>query len=86
MADAFETADRAIDQAAKGIAAELKKLLDLDIEPVSMTYRLEGLLLALLEDHDGLALFDKFYVQPGPATIKLSNALADWRDARFQDR
>ena len=78
----FVRADRAIAKTAKTITDCVTKLLDSHGgSMVSGQYLLEGLLDTLLSEHDGVAAFDKWMLHLGPTTIKLSNALADWRDS-----
>jgi hypothetical protein len=84
----FDSANREIDKTAAAIAGSVKKLLDKiahNMPEVARDYAVERLLLRLLHEHDMLAILDGI-AQPGSATLKLSNALADYRDSRFRDR
>ena len=81
----FAKANRAVDRTAARIAAEIHKLLDKPFEVVSRDYRLEQLLLAVANDLSAIIDDDPMF-HAGPATLKLSNALLDYRDSRFEHR
>ena len=81
----FARANRAITKTAARIAAEIHKLLDKPFEVVSRDYRLEQLLLAVANDLAAI-IDDNPMFYAGPATLKLSNALLDYRDSRFEHR
>jgi hypothetical protein len=83
----FARADQAVDKAAAAaaIVAGINKLLNRRVDRVSHDYMLERLLLTLLRDHDLLAIIDRIKL-PGPKTLALSNALADYRDSQFEER
>jgi hypothetical protein len=84
----FDRADREIDRAASIIAGSVNELLDkvgADMPAVALDYAVERLLLALVREHDILSALEGM-AQPGDATLRLSNALADYRDSRWQDR
>jgi hypothetical protein len=80
-----DRADRAIDEAAADIAGALNKLMDkiYAMPDVAPDYAIERLLLHLAGD---LASLVNKVAQPGSATLRLSNALADYRDSRLKDR
>ena len=81
----FDRANRAIDKTAAAIIAHINKLLDRPTDVVARDYLIEGLLHALVSDHDLAAIIDRMSM-PGSATLKLSNALLDYRDSRWVDR
>ena len=83
----FERADRAIDKTAQAIADEIDKLLTRGErwDAVARAYLLERLFLRLTGEHDLAGILDSLSM-PGDATLKLSNALADYRNSRFVDR
>ena len=78
----FARVKREIDKAARVIAREVNDLLAKPHMHVAQDYIVEGLLERLLCDHDLLAILDRGEgLSPtGPASLKFSNALADWRD------
>ncbi len=55
-------------------------------DDVASDYILEQLLLKLCDELTKLIDRPNFASMPGPATLNLSNALADYRDSRFADR
>jgi hypothetical protein len=81
----FAKADRAVERTAATIASAIEKLLDAPYETVARDYLFERLLRRLTGDHVLAREIDRVS-HPGPATLQLANALADYHDARFQDR
>jgi hypothetical protein len=84
----FARADRAIEKAAAAIAREIDKLLAGHCwsrrgHLIRYDYLINGLLLELLNSDDIEGLMQTLVndaIPTGPATIRLSNALLDYRD------
>ena len=79
----FAKASRAVDKTTATIAANINELLNKPYEAVARDWLVQCLLIRLADHH--AALVDQM-TKPGPDTLKLSNALLDYRDARFEDR
>ena len=84
---AFLRADREIEKTAAAVMRLVDRMLSRIEDPVAYDYVIEGFLLSLLRDHDALALLDRM-TQPHPtkSVVKLSNALADYRDTHWKHR
>jgi hypothetical protein len=78
----FQKADAAVDQAVAAFMSEIEPMLG-KWEAVAPQYILEHVLLALCTEVSRLVDESKI---DGPDTLKLSNALADYRDSRWEDR
>ena len=76
----FDKADRAITRAAVAIERAITTLLDttLPLESVACDYVVERLMDELM-DRNPKAL-DYLNKRTGAATMRVANALADWRD------
>ncbi len=83
----FEKADAAVDRTTRKIAAEIEKLFKRDFGEVA-DYNVQDALLLKLVDVLLNLVVDKRYIPgiPGPATLRLSNALHDYRDSSSLDR
>ena len=83
----FEKADAAVDRAVRNIAGEIEKLFNRDFGEVA-DYDVQDALLLKLVDMLINRVVDKRYIpgSPGPATLRLSNALHDYRDSQAVDR
>jgi hypothetical protein len=84
----FAQVDREIARAANEIMARVERMFDRisSIAPgVHHDYVAREFLTTLIRDHDLEKLLHRVS-QPGDATIKLSNALLDYRDSRWEDR
>jgi hypothetical protein len=85
----FEETDRQFQEADAAVArvvATFMSAIDRTMvhwEKVSGQYILEGVLLQLCEE---LTKRIDFFSPVGDATLKLSNAMADYRDSRFEER
>jgi hypothetical protein len=81
--DDFEKANVAVDRTARKISAEIEELFNRDFgEQVALDYVQEALLRELTDVLLNLVV-DKRYTPgiPRPATLRLSNALHDYRDS-----
>jgi hypothetical protein len=83
MADQFEKADQAIDKAARSIAQRIRSdvgrlLKTTSNYDVATDYVVERLVSVLLKQNP--EVLDWLDRQPGDGSVKLSNALHDWRD------
>ena len=80
-----ELADEQIDKAAADIARTLDRLLSrtVRLDDVAQDYVVEMMLFELVKL---VVRFADKRVDPGSATIRLSNALLDYRDALFRER
>jgi hypothetical protein len=82
----FRRASRAVDRTVSDVAAEIDELynkvdrLEAVAPDTVREWFLSGLVGVLLE-----RVVDKIS-QPGDATLKLSNALADYRDSQWEER
>jgi|GEM_PF-4761607 len=83
----FARADREIESTAAAVTRAIERLLNrtAKLESVAPDYVIERLFLTLLREHDFVQLFDRM-APLGPATMQLSNALHDYRDAQSKDR
>jgi hypothetical protein len=80
----FSRADRHVKRTAARITSDIKKLLDrwaTEWPEVGQEYVVSSLLMELLLANDGILPMLDGLPYMGPATLKLSNALADYRDA-----
>ena len=83
----FRAADAAIDRTVAGFVHGIDELLIFYREgPVAPSYIVEGVLLKLCDELTKLVDKEKFAETLGPATMKLSNALADYRDSQWHER
>jgi hypothetical protein len=77
--DQVAAADRAIEQAADKIAAEVAALTEKTaIYDVASDYVIEGLVVVLLRKHP--EILDWLHRQRGEASMRVSVALQDWLD------
>jgi hypothetical protein len=81
----FEQAWREVDKASEGIMRVIERLLDRTGRLMARDVVVERLFLTLLHEHDFVRLLDRM-AQPGPSTIRLSNALHDYRGSQWVDR
>ena len=79
------TADSAVARVVDAFMTRIE-LMFRKLEPVYATYILERLLLILCHRMTKLLDDPRFAEHMGPATMKLSNAMADYRDSRCVDR
>jgi hypothetical protein len=81
----FQQADAAVD---KAIAAFIGKIESMSgkWEAVAPAYVVERVLFVLCEEMTKRIDDPDLTNMMGPAMVKLSNALADFRDSRFEDR
>ena len=86
----FKEADAAVDKAVATFIGKIE-LMPGKWDAVARAYIVERVLLALC--HEMTKLIDTQSIDDpdlvnsmGPAILKLSNALADYRDSRFEDR
>ena len=80
-----DRADTAVSRVVDAFMARIGSMFG-KLEPVYATYILERMLLILC--HRMIRLLDnpRFAEHMAPATMKLSNAMADYRDSRCVDR
>jgi hypothetical protein len=81
----FGKADAAVERAVDAFMARIESMFG-KWEPVASTYIVERMLLILCHRMTKLLDDPCFAEHMGPATLKLSNAMADYRDSRFVDR
>jgi hypothetical protein len=83
----FEQMRREVDKTSDTIMRAIERLLARTsrLDWVARDVVVERLFLTLLHKHDFVRLLDRM-VQPGPSTIRLSNALHDYRDSQWVDR
>ena len=83
----FEQARHEVDKASDTIMRAIERLLarTTRLDGVARDFVVERPLLALLHEHDFVSLLDRMG-QPGPSTIRLGNALHDYRDSQCVDR
>ena len=79
----FQEADAAAD---KAIAAFIGKIESMSGKWVAPAYIFERVLLGLCDEMTKLIDDPDLANSMGPALVKLSNALADFRDSRWEDR
>jgi len=81
----FQEADAVVDEA---VAAFISKIDSMSgkWDAVAPAYTLERLLLGLCDEMTKLIDDPDLANSMGPALVKLSNALADFRDSRWEDR
>ena len=81
----FQQADAAVD---KAIAAFISKIESMSgkWEAVAPAYIVERVLLGLCDEMTKLIDDPDLADIMGPAMVNLSNALADFRDSRFEER
>jgi hypothetical protein len=81
----FQQADAAVD---KAVAAFMSKIEPMSgkWDAVAPAYVIERVLLVLCEEMTKLIDDPDLANIMGPAMLKLSNALADFRDSRWEDR
>ena len=78
----FQEADAALEGAVTTFMSEIEPMLG-KWEAVAPAYIVERLMLALCTEMS--KLIDESKIE-GPETLKLSNALADYRDTRWEER
>ena len=78
----FDEADAAVTQAVTAFVSEFESMREMDT--VAPTYIVESALLELATELS--ALTDDIKDVAGPATLKLLDAFADYRDLRPEDR
>ena len=81
----FEEANEAIDKAIVAFIGKIKSTA-VQWEAVAPAYVVERALLLLCEEMARLIDDPDLADIMGPAMVKLSNALADVRDSKFEDR
>jgi hypothetical protein len=86
MNEQFERANRAVTRAAAAIERTIATLLSRTnpLDAVAPTYVVERLIAELMERNPKALDFLNtvgFGGKPGKATLRLANALMDWRDA-----
>jgi hypothetical protein len=81
----FQQADAAIERAVAAFMIKVNLMLA-ESQAVAPTYIVENVLLTLCEELTKLIDDPVLAEHMGPATLKLSNALADYRDSRSVDR
>ena len=81
----FHEADAAIDKAIVAFIGKIKSTA-LQWEAVAPAYVVERALLLVCNEMTKLIDDPGLAERMGPAMAKLSNALADFRDSRFDDR
>jgi hypothetical protein len=84
-ANQLDQADAAIEKEAAAFMIQIESMLG-EWEPVASTYIVEGVLLKLCDRMTKLLDDPSFAEHMGPATMKLSDAMADYRDSRYVDR
>jgi hypothetical protein len=81
----FQAADAAIESAVTACLSKIEQMFG-QWDAVAGTYIVERALLALCDGMIKLTDDPILVDLVGPATLKLSNALADYRDSRAIDR
>jgi hypothetical protein len=81
----FEEANEAIDKAIVAFIGKIKSTA-VQWEAVAPAYVVERALLLLCDEMTKLIDDPELADLMGPAMVQLSNALADFRDSRFEDR
>jgi hypothetical protein len=81
----FEQADAAVARLVYAFMTQVESMFG-KWEPVASTYIVERMLLILCHRMTRLLDDPRFAQHMGPATMKLSNAMADYRDSRCVDR
>jgi hypothetical protein len=81
----FQAADAAVDKAVATFMSKIESMSG-KWDAVAPAYVIERVLLVLCEELTKLIDDPDLANIMGPATVKLSNALADFRDSRFEDR
>jgi hypothetical protein len=80
----FEDADAAVTRAVTSFVSEIESIFGKWEDAVSPSYIVESALVELSAEVSKLT--DAFKDVVGPATSKLLDALADYRDSEFEDR
>jgi hypothetical protein len=80
----FQEAEAAVEQAIAAFRSKIKSVMPGKWEAVAPAYLRARLLVGLCKEM--AKLIDDPDLGIGPAELKLSNALADYRDARAGDR
>jgi len=81
----FQEADAAADKAIAAFIGKIKSMSG-NWDAVAPAYVLERVLLGLCDEMAKLIDDRELADSMGPAMVKLSNALADFRDSRWEDR
>ena len=85
----FRAAEAAVEQAVRGFRRRLENIFDQSAGEwpgIAPSYILEAALLKLCDEMILLADDPRLVDRVGPATLKLSNALADFRDSGWFER
>ena len=81
----FQQADAAVDKAVATFMSKIESMSG-KWDAVAPAYVIERMLLVLCEEMTKLIDDPDLANIMGPAMLKLSNALADFRDSRWEDR
>ena len=81
----FQQADAAVDEAVATFMSKIESMSG-KWDAVAPAYVIERMLLVLCEEMTKLIDDPDLANIMGPAMVKLSNALADFRDSRWEDR
>jgi hypothetical protein len=81
----FQQADAAVDKAVATFMSKIESMSG-KWDAVAPAYVIERMLLVLCEEMTKLIDDPDLANIMGPAMVKLSNALADFRDSRWEDR
>jgi hypothetical protein len=81
----FDKADSAVARLVDAFMTRIEAMFG-ELEPAYATYILKRMLLILCHRMTRLLDDPRFAEHMGPETIKLSNAMADYRDSRCVDR
>ena len=81
----FQEADAAVDKAVAAFISKIE-LMSGNWDAVAPAYILERVLLSLCDEMTKLIDDPDLANVMGPAMLKLSDALADFRDSRWEDR
>ena len=81
----FEVANSAVARMVDAFMAQIESMVG-KLEPFFATYILERMLLILCHRMTRLIDNPRFAQHMGPETIKLSHAMADYRESRCVDR
>ena len=81
----FKEADAAVDKAVAAFIGKIKSMSG-KWDAVAPAYIAERMLLALCDKMTKLIDDPDLANSMGPAMLKLSNALADFRDSRWEER
>ena len=82
----FQEADAAVDKAVAAFIAKIESMSKEMGDAVAPAYIVERVLLMLCDEMTKLIDDPDLANSMGPALLKLSNALADFRDSRWEER